>query len=326
MSSVYVTREIPVAGLEILKRHFSTVEVNPLELPPGKDALISRTLDKEALLSLLTDKIDAAFMDNCPKLRVISNYAVGYDNIDVKAATARGIAVCNTPGVLTETTADLAFALMLAVARRVVEADEFMRGGNYRGWAPKMLLGFDLHGKTLGIFGMGRIGQAVARRALGFNMRILFTDQAELPQIAKECRARQVDFPELLKESDFLSLHASYTPQMHHIFSRQAFTEMKCTSILINTARGPLVDEEALIWALDNCQIAGAGLDVYENEPFAHKDLPRQRHVVLLPHIASATVETRNRMSVLAAENIVAVLEGRIPHSIINPEVLLSKG
>ena len=319
-SKVFVTRRIPQPGLDMLEERYEVV-VNPYDRVLTKDELVEGVKTADGLLCLLTDEITAEVMDANPNLKVISNYAVGYNNIDVEAATKRGIMVTNTPGVLTDSTADLAWALLMAVSRRVVEGDTFTREGRFVGWAPMLLLGSDISGKTLGIIGMGRIGQAVARRAMGFDMRILYYDQAPVPE-AEEYKAEFVALDELLRESDFVTLHAPLTDETRHMIGSQELRLMKKTAYLINTARGPLVDEEALVEALKEGIIAGAGLDVYEDEPKLAPGLAELPNTVLLPHLGSATLGTRTKMATMAAANLIAALEGKRPANLVNPEVL----
>ena len=317
---VFVTRQIPQAGLDLLKEHHEVI-VNPHNRVLSKDELLDGVRTADGLLCLLTDDITAEVMDINPNLKVISNYAVGYNNIDVEAATKRGIQVTNTPGVLTDTTADLAWALIMAVGRRVVEGMS-SPGRAFEGWDPMLLLGTDITGKTLGIVGMGRIGQAVARRAMGFDMRILYHDMAPVPVAEEEYQAEFVALDELLRQSDFVTIHAPLTDETRHMIGRRELSVMKKTAYLVNTARGPLVDEEALVEALRDGIIAGAGLDVYENEPRLASGLAELPNTVILPHLGSATLETRTKMATMAAANLVAALEGKRPPHIVNPEVL----
>ncbi len=255
-------------------------------------------------------------------LKCVSNVAVGFDNVDVAAATAHKVMVTNTPGVLDDATADFAFTLLMATARRVVEADNFTRSGRFRGWAIDMMLGHDVYGATLGIVGIGRIGRGVAHRAKGFNMRVLYVDAQPLPPEAEaQLGATQVDFGRLLAESDFISLHVPLTQETHHLMSTQQFSQMKPTAILINTSRGPVVDEAALVEALNGKKLAGAGFDVYEREPAVHPGLVSLPNVVLAPHIASATVRTRSEMSAMAARNMATAVRGGRPPNLVNPEV-----
>jgi glyoxylate reductase len=322
---VYVTRRIPEKGLQLL-REYVELDVHEGELPPPRDVLIDHARDKDGLLSLLTDRIDSEVMASCPSLRAISNYAVGFDNIDVEAATKRGIIVTNTPGVLTETVADFAWALLMASARRVVEADRFTRAGRWKTWGPTLLCGADVFGKTLGIVGAGRIGSSVARRASGFRMRLLYTDVDRKVDFERETGAKFVSLDELLSESDFVSLHVSLTAETRHMIGERELKKMKRTAILVNTSRGPVVDEEALCRALESKVIAGAALDVFEEEPIpASSPLLRLDNVVVAPHIASASIETREKMAVIAARNLLDALSGREPEFVVNPEVLLSR-
>ena len=278
--------------------------------------------DCDILLPLLTDTIDAALMDSLPKLAMISNYAVGYNNIDVGAATKRGIIVTNTPGVLTDATADLTFTLLLCAARRIVEADKYTREGKFRGWEPMLFLGREIAHKTLGIVGLGRIGSAVAKRARGFEMKILYNDANRSPQLEKECGAEFVSLECILRESDFVSLHVPLLPETTHLIGAKQLSMMKQTAVLVNTSRGPVIDEKALVAALRNKTIWAAGLDVFEHEPAIEKDLLELENVVVVPHIASATIETRSRMAEIAAQNILLAIEGKMPVSLVNPEVL----
>lgn len=319
---VFVTRIIPEAGLKLVLENCDA-EVWQEETPPPREVLIEKIRDCEGVLTLLSDKMDAEVMDNAPKLRVISNYAVGYDNIDVPEATKRGIMVTNTPGVLTETTADLAFALILATARRIVEADKYTRMGIWKTWGPMLLLGRDVYGATLGIIGFGRIGQAVARRAKGFNMRILYYDIKRNEEAERELGAEYRDLPSLLKEADIVSIHTPLTKETYHMIGEKELYLMKPTAILVNTARGAVVDQKALYKVLKEKRIFGAGLDVYEKEPIDKDDpLIELDNVVLLPHIGSASVETREKMAIMAAENLLAGLRGERPKHLVNPEVL----
>jgi len=318
---IYVTRMLPQAGLDLLAEEYD-VEVNPNDRVATREELLAGIQGKDALLALLTDTIDARLMDAEPRLKVISNYAVGFNNIDVAAATERGIVVTNTPGVLTETTADLAFALLTACARRIVEADKFMRAGKYEGWGPMLFLGRDIHGKTLGLVGFGRIGRAMAQRGRGFGMKILYNDAVRASQeLERAYNAEYRELPDLLRESDFVSLHVPLLESTHHLISDAQFELMKTTAIVINTSRGPVVDEKALVRALKAGLISGAGLDVFEWEPQFEPDLERLANVVMVPHIASASVETRTKMATMAAENACAVMRGEMPPNIVNPEV-----
>lgn len=314
---ILVTRSLPGNALDALFSQYD-VTVNPHDRNLEKAELISLIRDKEGIISLLTDPIDKEVLDAAPKLKVISNYAVGFNNIDIPEATKRKIPVCTTPGILTDSVADLTFGLILAIARRMIESDRFTRSHLFKGWAPELFLGTDIHGKTLGIVGMGRIGQAVAKRASGFDMNIIYTARKEynLPG------ATQVSLEELLRSSDFVSLHTPLTPETRHMIKAKQLKLMKKTAYLINTTRGPVVEEIALVEALKHKTIAGAGLDVYENEPELSPGLEELPNVILLPHIASATLETRSKMAELAVQNLMAIFERRAPLSIVNESVL----
>ncbi|MDK2925192.1 MAG: glyoxylate reductase [Bacillota bacterium] len=320
MPKAFVTRRIPEPGLAIL-REVAEVKVWEEELPPPREVLLKEVADCDALVPLLTDRVDGELLDRAPHLKVVANYAVGYDNIDVPACTARGVLVTNTPGVLTETTADLAFALILATARRLVEADKFLRAGKWKTWGPMLLLGQDVYGATLGLVGLGRIGAAVARRARGFNMKILYYSRHRQEALEKELGVEYVSFDELLRRSDFISIHVPLTAETRHLFNAEAFAKMKPTAVLVNTARGPIVDEAALYAALKTGRIAAAGLDVMDPEP-PRPDNPLLTldNVILLPHIGSASIATRTRMATMAAENAAAVLRGELPPNLVNPE------
>jgi glyoxylate reductase len=306
LARVFVTRELPGPALDRL-RAAHEVEVWPRRLPPPYDELRRRTAEAEGLLSLLTDRVDAELIETSPELRAISNYAVGYDNIDVEAASARGIPVGNTPDVLTDATADLTWALMLAAARKLPQASASIAEGDWLTWDPGRYLGYDVNGATLGIVGMGRIGRAVARRAEGFQMRVLSAN-----------RGRDGDLDRLLQESDFVSLHCPLTPETRHLIDAAALDRMKGTAILINTARGPIVDPRALRWALEAGVIAGAALDVTDPEPLSAEDpLLHSPNLIVAPHIGSATHSARERMTALAVDNLLAALEGRaMPHQV----------
>jgi len=317
---VFVTRAILPKGFDLLKDHLD-VDLWPGELPPPRDELLRRVAGIDGLLCLLTDPIDAALMDAAgPQLKVISNMAVGYDNIDVKEATRRGIPVGNTPGILTDATADFAFALLLAAARRVVEADRFTRAGKWQTWGPATLLGADLTGATLGIIGFGRIGRALAKRAGGFDMRILYHDPSIPPQ--PDSSARAVDLETLLREADFISVHTPLNPQTYHLVDAHAFSLMKPSAVLVNTARGGVVDPLALYDALHQKRIAAAALDVTEPEPIPlDSPLLTLENLVIAPHIASASLHTREKMSVMAAENLLAGVTGQRLPNCVNPQV-----
>lgn len=320
---VMVSQRIFPEGLALLSQAGLTVDLNDAATPLAKAALAARLRDADGLICLLTDQIDAELLAQAPKLKIVANVAVGYNNIDVAAATERGIMVSNTPDVLTEATADLAFALLLAAARRLTEADSYVREGRFAGWELfQPHLGLSVWGKTLGLIGMGRIGQAVARRAKGFNMTVRYHNRSRVAAaLERELGAEFVTLEALLAQSDFISIHAPLTDETHHLINAAALAMMKPSAILINTARGPIVDEAALAAALASGQLAGAGLDVFEREPEVHPALLKQhKHVVLAPHIGSATYDTRRDMSVLAARNVVSALGGHKPPSLVNPE------
>lgn len=317
---VFVTRIIPDAGLSLV-RAACDVDLWTGELPPSREALLARVAGVDGLLCLLTDRVSGEVMDAAgPGLKVISNHAVGFDNIDVPAATARGIPVGNTPGILTDATADFAFALLLAAARRVTEAERFVRAGRWVTWEPSLLLGPDVHGATLGLVGFGRIGQAVARRAAGFAMRVLYYDPTAEPIPGLD--ATPVPLETLLREADFVSLHVPLTPKTRGMMGREALALMKPTAVLVNTARGPVVDHAALYEALRDRRIFAAALDVTEPEPIPpDSPLLALDNCLIVPHIASASVATRDKMARMAAENLVAGLRGERLPNCVNPEV-----
>ncbi len=320
---VYVTRVIPQPGLDILNTNLKHVSINTADHLLSRKELLENVKGLDGLLPLLTERIDGEVMDTAgPQLKIVANHAVGYDNIDIPAATERGIMVTNTPGVLTHATADFAWTLLFSTARRIAEADVFTRALKYKGWGPMMYLGGDITGRTLGIVGAGRIGAAVALKSRGFDMKILYTDAYQNETLEKELGARKVEFEELLKESDFVSVHVPLLDTTHHLFDETAFKLMKRTAYLVNTSRGPVVKEAALVKALKSGEIAGAGLDVYEEEPKIHPELIKLQNVVLAPHIASATIETRTNMATMAASNLIEGLKGNTPPNLLNPEVL----
>ena len=320
---VFVTRELPERGLRIIKKRFDA-EVWTDSVPPPKQVIIQKAAKVDALASLLTDKIDAEVFDVAPSLKIIAQFAVGYDNIDIKEATKRGIYVTNTPGVLTETTADFAWALLMAVARRVVEADKYIRSGKWKvGWHPTMILGRDVYGATLGIVGLGRIGVAMAKRATGFDMRTLYYSVTRKPNLEKTLGLEFADLDTLLQKSDFVSIHVPLMKKTYHLIDERKLKLMKKTACLINNSRGPVVDEKALYKALTEGWIAGAALDVFEHEPTSvDNPLLKLDNVVLAPHISSSSHETRSRMAEMVAENLIAFFEGRIPPNLVNREVL----
>ena len=322
---VYVTRLLPQVAMDKIQA-FCDAKVWEGDLPPPRDMLLQNVVGVQGLLSLLTDKVDAELMDRAPNLKVVSNCAVGFDNVDVKEATKRRILVGNTPGVLTETTADFAFALLMAAARRVVEGDRVVRAGKWKTWGPMILLGQDIHNATLGIVGFGRIGIAVARRAKGFGMRILYTDIVRNKQAENELGLEYVTMERLLGESDFITIHTNLTPETHHLIGRKQFENMKPTAILVNTSRGPIVDNMALYDALRTGKIGYAALDVTEPEPIpVDHPLLTLENIVVVPHIASASVATRTKMALMAAENLIAGLKGEMPPNPVNPDVLKMK-
>lgn len=310
---VLVTRRVYPAALEILR---PLADVEYVDDPAGEptERLAERLRDKVAMVCQLTDPVPATLLDRAPHLAIVANVAVGHDNIDVAAATARGILVTNTPGVLTESTADFTFALLLATARRVVEADRFVRDGRWQRWEIDLLSGVDVHGKTLGVVGYGRIGRAVARRASGFGMRVVYTS----PRASGADGHERLPLPELLAQADFVTLHAPLTPQTRHLLGAREFAAMQRHALLVNTARGGLVDERALVDALVAGTLAGAGLDVFEREPDVTAELLALDRVVLAPHLGSATVETRTRMCTMAAENVAAFLAGARPPNLVD--------
>ena len=318
---VFATHSLFEAARQILEE---TCEVEYWAKPerPPREEVLRRVKDKEGLICLLTEKINEELLGVAPKLRIAANVAVGFDNIDVAACTKRGVVATNTPGVLDETTADFAWTLLMAVARRLSEGEELARSGKWKNWDLDQLVGTDVWGKTLGIVGFGRIGRAVARRASGFQMKVIYTDAQRAPaEVERALKAEFWEMNALLAESDFISVHVPLLPETRRLFDAPKFKRMKPTAFLINTSRGPVVDEAALVAALEGGQIAGAGLDVYENEPFTHPGLKRA-NVVLAPHIASASLETRTKMACIAAKNLVALFTGQQPPNILNPEVM----
>jgi glyoxylate reductase len=318
---VLVTHGLFEAAREILQASCE-VEFWTQAERPSREELTRRIRDKEGLVCLLTERVNEDLLRAAPKLRIAANVAVGFDNIDVAACTKRGVVATNTPGVLDETTADFAWTLLMAVARRLGEGEALTRSGNWKGWDLDQLVGADVWGKTLGIVGFGRIGRAVARRAAGFQMKVIYTDALRVSQeVETELKAEYRDFNSLLADSDFVSVHVPLLKETRGLFDAPKFYRMKPTAFLINTSRGPVVDEAALVHALEIGKIAGAGLDVYENEPFIHPGLKRP-NVVLAPHIASASLETRTKMACIAAENVTAIFQGQRPPNMLNPEVL----
>jgi len=319
---VLVTSRIPDEGMRLLEEHCD-VKVFDYEGVFPRDMLLREVKGVDAIVCLLADKIDGEVMDAAgPKLKVVANYAVGFDNIDVDAATKRGVMVTNTPGVLTDTTADLAWALILATARRVVEGDKFLRQGKFKGWKPMLLLGTDVHHATLGIIGFGNIGRAVARRAIGFDMKVIYYSAHRAPrELERQLNAEYRLLDDLLKEADFISIHVPLTRETRHLIGERELKMMKHEAYLINTARGPIVDEKALAKALKEGWIRGAGLDVFEREPEVEPDLLELDNVILLPHLGSASYATRAKMATMAAENVLKALKGEVPPNLVNREV-----
>ena len=314
---VYVTRPIPEAGPDML-RAICDVEVNPRDEVLSDEELLEKVKGRDAVLCLLTDEIDEKIIKAGSDLKIIANYAVGYNNVDVACATEHGIFVSNTPEVLTQTTADMAWALLFAVARRIPEADRFTRTGKFKSWSATLLLGSDVYGKTLGVVGAGRIGTAVAMRSSGFNMRVLYADVRANKELEREIGAERVDVDTLLRQSDFVSVHVPLMPETEHLIGRRSLSMMKPTAYLINTSRGSVIDEAALAHALRDKTIAGAGLDVFEYEPEVTPALFELDNVVITPHIASGSVETRTKMATMAAENVLAALNGKTPPNAVN--------
>lgn len=311
---ILITRRVPPPAIEMLRQAGHTVDLMDQDDPPSRAQLLARVGGVAGLVTMLSERVDEALLDAAgPSLRVVANFAVGFDNIDIPACAEAGVRVTNTPGVLTDATADLAWTLILAVSRRVVEGDRLVRGGRWTGWAPMQFLGLQLSGATLGLVGAGRIGTAVGLRSMGFNMRVLYTEQRPNRELEERVGARRVDLDELLAESDVVSLHVPLTPQTRHLIGSEQLARMKPTALLINTARGPVVDEAALVEALAAGRIAGAGFDVYEHEPRLTAGLVELSNVVILPHLGSATTATRQKMSQMVAENVIAVLSGREP-------------
>lgn len=319
MFKIFITRKIPEAGIKLLRKKKYKIKISPYDRIIKKKEIIKMGKGADALLCLLTDTIDGKVMDGIgAQLKIIANYAVGFDNIDLKAAKERNIMITNTPGVLTETVAEHTIALLFATARRIVEADKFTRAGKYQSWAPMLFLGSDVTGKTLGIVGLGRIGGEIAKRmSQGFGLKIIYYDAFRNKNLEKELGIKYVPFKTLLKTADFVSLHVPILPKTHHLIGEKELKMMKKTTYLINTSRGPVVDEKALVKVLKNEWIRGAALDVFEFEPKLAPGLAKLNNVVLTPHIASATEETRSKMAELAAENIIAGLSGKTPPNLL---------
>lgn len=321
-SSVYVTRMIPQQTIDTLREHHD-VEVNPHDRALSKKELLQEVHGRDAVISLLTDTIDGEVLDAAgAQCRIVANYAVGFNNFDLDAATARGVIMTNTPGVLDDATATHAWALLLATARRIPESERYVRAGKWHGWAPMAFIGQDVDNKTLGIAGLGRIGSKFARKAAAFDMNIIYTDARPNTEFERQYNARFVDKATLLRESDYLSLHLPLLAETHHYIGAAELAAMKPTAVLINAARGPLVDEKALVAALRERVIWGAGLDVFEDEPRLAPGLAELDNVVIVPHIASATTQTRLAMGKIATDNVIRVLKGEAPLNCINPQVL----
>ncbi len=318
---VLVTRRLPKPAMDAIHAR-TDADVWEEEGAIPRDELLRRVAGKRGAVTLLTEKVDDEFLDAAgADMVVVANYAVGFDNIDVPALTKRGVMATNTPEVLTETTADTAWALLMAAARRVPEGDRFLRSGTKWIWGPEMMLGQDVHGKTIGVVGFGRIGQAVARRAGGFGMHVVYYDLYRPPEdVERELRAEFRELDDLLAEADLISIHVALTPDTRHLFGAEQFRKMKPTAVIVNTSRGPVIDEASLARALRDGEIFAAGLDVFEREPEVHPDLLELENAVVIPHLGSATVETRDAMGLLAAENLIAALEGRRPPTLLNPE------
>ncbi|MBX9811260.1 MAG: D-glycerate dehydrogenase [Burkholderiales bacterium] len=317
---ILVTREVFDETLDYLAQHCE-VESNQQDVAFSPDALARHLAGKDGVMCCLTDRIDAKLLDTCPQLKAVANIAVGYNNIDLAACTARGVMATNTPGVLDDSTADLAWALMLAAARRITEVESYIRAGEWTGWRLKQWLGVDVHHATLGIIGMGRIGQAIARRASGFDMKVIYSNRKRVTAaLEQRLNATYVSKEELLKQSDFVILQVPYTPETHHMIGAAELKLMKPTAILINSTRGGVVDDAALVEALGNGTIRGAGLDVFENEPRLNPGFLQLKNVVLAPHIGSSTEATRRAMAMTAARNLVAALAGGTPPNLLNPE------
>ena len=322
MNKVLVTREVFSEVLDYLGQH-AEVTANQADRPFSPDQLAQALADKDGAVTVLTDRIDETLLGRCPRLRAVSNIAVGFNNFDLGAMSARGVMATNTPGVLDAATADFTWALILATARRLTEAEASLRAGEWQGWKLKQFLGADVQGATLGVVGMGRIGQAVAKRARGFDMPVLYYNRTRLaPELERACNARHATLDELLTRADIITLHTPYSPATHHLIGAEQLARMKPGAILIHAARGGVVDDAALIAALKQGPITAAGLDVYENEPNFNPEFLSLKNVVLAPHIASATTTTRRNMAMLAARNLVAALGGARPPNLLNPEVL----
>ncbi|RDI41464.1 2-hydroxyacid dehydrogenase [Falsibacillus pallidus] len=321
MKRIVITRKLPAEAIAALQDNYQVSMWDSEEASAPREWIIEQSKEADALLTMLSDKIDAELLQGASKLKVVANLAVGFDNIDIQEATERGVAVCNTPDVLTETTADLTFALLMGTARRIGEAAQFVKEGKWKSWSPLLLAGGDIYGKTIGIYGMGSIGEAVARRAKGFNMEILYHNRSRKKEAENQLGASYVEFEELLSSSDFIVCLAPLTPETKGAFNADAFSKMKSSAYFINAARGPIVDEDALLKALEEGEIAGAGLDVFTHEPISQDHpLLSLPNVLALPHIGSSSVETRMTMMELCVENIANVLDGKNPKTLVNKE------
>lgn len=318
---VYVSRPLHEEGLRKLRERCE-VEINPEDRPLPRAELLARVADKDAVLGQFYEKVDAEFFDAAPRLKAYSNYAVGYENVDVAEATKRGVPVCNTPDVLNQATAEYAWALMMAAARMIPRAHEYTANGRWDGWSAFLFVGAELSGSTLGVVGAGRIGSAFARMAKGFDMRVLYFSRSPKPELEKELGAQKADLDTLLSESDFVAVHLNLNDETRHIINEAAFSKMKKSAVFVNSSRGPVVDENALVKALKNNDIAAAALDVYEEEPKINSGLFGLKNVILSPHVGSSTLKTRIAMAELASENLLAGLEGRRPPGCLNPEVI----
>ncbi len=323
MNKIFITSQYPGESVKRLSKKYD-VEVYPKSTLPTHKELLEQARDSVALITTVSDIVDKELIDQSLQLKIVSNSGVGYENVDIPYATEKGIFVTNTPNVLTETTADLAWALMFSVARRIVEADSYVREGNFTCWHPSLLLGMNIHEKTLGVYGMGRIGSAVARRAKGFNMRVIYQNRSKNENAETETGAEYVDFETLLKESDFIVITAPLTDETRGRFGQGEFQKMKSTSIIVNVGRGPIIREAELASALKTGVIWGAGLDVFENEPEVNNELIELKNTVLVPHIGSASIQTREKMIDMAVTSVELALSGEIPKYLVNPEVLKS--
>jgi glyoxylate reductase len=321
MARIFITRQIPQAGIDVLTNAGHEVTISPHDRPLSRAEFLREIGEADAVITLLTDKVDAEALEAAPRAKGFANFAVGYDNMDVAAATERKVPLSNTPGVLTDATAELAWALLFAVSRRVVESDRVMRSGGWSGWGPLQFIGGDVHGKTLGIVGAGRIGTAMALKSRGFDMPVVYTNERPNPILEEKLGARLVDLDTLVSEADFISIHVPLLPTTRHLFDRELLARMKPTAYLINTSRGPVVNEADLVAALRTGEIAGAGLDVFEFEPKMAAGLAERENVVVTPHVASATTESRNGMAELAARNVLAMIANRRPETCLNPEI-----